>query len=233
MPNISDPVWGVIGVIAAIVFGVFGIIGVIIALLQLIQSSKRITYEFLSTTPILKIVSGFQEQIEIRLGGQLVKDVHLVIVQFSSSGRASIRSDDFERPLKLSVLKGQIISADIVNTEPESLGEIIEARDKSSVTFKKILLNSNDKFDIKLLISEFSGETKDIQIDGRVVGVKAIKETKESLIVQSLLKSSPLVAWMVTLLMPLSFVPALGGLISAFLLELVSQPRHKKRDKLP
>jgi hypothetical protein len=133
MPNLSDPIWGVIGVIATIVFGMFGVVGVIFAFLQLIQSKKQLSYEFVSITPILKIAKEYQDQIEIRFNQQIVKNVHLVTIRFSNSGKASIKPDDYIRPLKISVKKGQIISAEIIETDPKNLGELIEQNDSTSV----------------------------------------------------------------------------------------------------
>ncbi|MBI3169572.1 MAG: hypothetical protein HYZ22_13900 [Chloroflexi bacterium] len=190
MPNFSDPIWGVIGVIATIVFGLFGIIGVILAFLQLIQTNKQLSFEFVSVTPILKIAKGFQDQVEIRFKQQVAKNLHLVVIRFSNSGKSSIKSDDYVRPLKFSVKTGQIISAEVIETDPNNLGDLIEITDSTSVVFKKTLLNSKDKFTVNILISEFSGKTKDIEVDARIDGVKSIKESHESAIIEALVGRS-------------------------------------------
>ena len=131
MPSFNDPIWGVIGVIATIVFGIAGILGVVFTFLQLVQKRKRLSYEIQSITPIFTIAQGFQEQIEIKLSGEIVRDVYLVIVRFVNSGRASMRPEDFARPLKLALHSGRIISADVAFTDPVSCKNLIRARTRS------------------------------------------------------------------------------------------------------
>lgn len=232
MPNLSDPIWGVIGVIATIVFGLFGIAGVILAFLQLTQSKKQLLYEFIQVTPILKIAKGYQDQIEIRFKQQVVKNVHLVVIRFNNSGKASIKPDDYVRPLKITVNNGQIISAEVVETDPDNLGELIELIDSTNVVFKKVLLNSKDEFIANLLIAEFSGKTKDIAIDARIDGVKSLKESHQSEIIEALVGSStaatPLATLAVTAILPTTLlVPAIGSVLTSVLEKLISDKKKK------
>lgn len=231
MPNFSDPIWAVIGVIATIVFGVFGVVGVILAFLQLTQSKKQLLFEFVTVTPILKIAKGYQDQIEIRFKQQIVKNVHLVVIRFSNSGKASIKPDDYVRPLRISVSKGQIISAEIVETDPDNLGELIESKDSTAVIFNKIHLNSKDEFTINLLVGEFSGETKDIALDARIDGVKSLKESRQSAIIESLVGSStaatPVATIALTTILPTLFIPLIGSLLSTVLEKLISSKKKK------
>lgn len=231
MPNFSDPIWAVIGVIATIVFGVFGVIGVIVAFLQLTQSKKQLLFEFVTVTPILKIARGYQDQIEIRFKQQIVKNVHLVAIRFSNSGKASIKPGDYVRPLKISVSKGQIISAEIVDTDPDNLGELIETKDSIAVVFNKVHLNSKDEFTVNLLIGEFSGETKDIALDARIDGVKSLKESRQSAIIESLVGSStaatPVATIALTTFLPTLAIPLIGSLLSTVVEKLISDKKKK------
>jgi hypothetical protein len=180
----NNPNWEEIAVIVAIIFGVLGVIvgviSVIIAYSQLAKNRKGFSCEFLSIAPILKIASGFQEQIEIRLRRKVVRDVYLVIVRLFNSGGVSIKPEDYVKPIKLSFNNGQIISVDVIETDPDGLGEVVESQDKTSVTLKNILLNSKDKFVLKLLLTGFDGSADDINVDGRIVGVKKIRILRES-----------------------------------------------------
>lgn len=232
MPNFSDPIWGVIGVIATIVFGVFGIAGVIIAFLQLVQSKKQLLFEFITNTPILKIVKEYQDQIEIRFNQQIVKNVHLVVIRFSNSGKASIKPDEYIRPIKILVSKGQIISAEVVETDPNDLGDLIESKDSTTVVFKKTHLNSKDEFIVNLLVGEFSGKTEDIKIDARIDGIKSIKESHQNAIIEALVGStkieSPLAAIALTTIMPTTLMfTAVEAILSSFLGKSFSGKKKK------
>jgi hypothetical protein len=229
MPSIDNPIWGVIGVFATVIFGIFGIIGVILALLPLLHSKKGLSYEFLSITPILQIARGFKEKIEIKLSGQIVKDVNLVNIRFTSTGGLPIKPDDYAKPIKLIVINGRIVGADIINTEPKDLGELIESHDTTSVTIKKVLLNSKDKFDLQILISEFSGKPNDIQIDGRIAGVKAIKESKDRQIMEMLFTSTvPEASILLPIIIPIasSFLATVG---SMFLRDVLDKQIRKNK----
>ena len=190
MPNFNDPIWSVIGVIATIFFGIVGIIGVVITFLQLTQTRKLLSFEYQSITQIFKIAKGFQEQIEIKIKGEAVRDVYLMIIRFVNSGRTSIRPDDFVHPLKLSLKNGKILSVEIESTDPPELGDVVETKDATSITFKKLLLNRNDEFVLKLLVSDFKGNVADVNIEARIDGVKRITELKDSDLVKAL-KNSP------------------------------------------
>jgi hypothetical protein len=189
VPNSSDPIWGVIGLIATIVFGIFGVVGVILAFLQLIQTKKQLSYKLVSITPILEVAKEYQDQIEIRFKRRIFKNVHLVVIQFSNSGRASIKPDDYVRPLNCSIKTGQIISVEVTETKPDNLGELIEAQDATNVVFKNTLLNIRDKFTVKLLIGEFSGKGEDVLIDARIEGVVSLEEIRENMFVQAIVQA--------------------------------------------
>lgn len=235
MPSFSDPIWGVIGIIATVVFGLFGIVGVVLAFLQLIQTSKQLSFEFVSMTPLLKIAKGYQDQIEIRFNKQVVKNVHLVVIRFSNSGKTSIKPDDYVRPLKISIEKGQIISTEIVETDPDNLGELLETKDSTNIVFKKTLLNSKDEFVVNLLIGEFSGDTKDIHIDARIDGVKSIKESHKSALIEALAGQSPIPTPFSTLfvfaflpiILATQLLPGVGSITSSLLETMVSQRKKK------
>jgi hypothetical protein len=86
-----------------------------------------------------------------------------------------IRASDFERPLSFEFGENsRVISAEIVQTEPENLKPNISISSKG-VLLKPLLLNSRDIISIKLLIAEYSG---DIWGDVRVVGVKRLIRLK-------------------------------------------------------
>ncbi len=176
MPVLSNLNWGAIAVFVA---AIFGVLTVMLEYLQLIHRSKGFSWKILSIAPLFKVASGFQEQLEIRLNHIVVSDVYLLIVKFLNSGIASIKQDDYARPVKLSFKKGHIINAEVVETDPDDLGEVIETQDETSVTFKKILLNSKDNFVIKILLTGFDGSAEDVNVEGRIEGVKKIEISRK------------------------------------------------------
>ncbi len=172
MTEINDLTF--LNIVISIVAILVAIASAVFAYLQLVQSRKNLAYEIQAITSVFTITKGFKEQLEIKLNGKIVRRAYLVIIRIANTGRTSIKPEDFVQPLKLAVQNGKIISADISNTNPPELEEVIQIQDETTIVLRKILLNSKDEFTLQLLLSDFSGKDKDIKIEGRIEGVKRI-----------------------------------------------------------
>lgn len=189
MPNPTDPIWGVIGVGATILFGIVGVIGVVVTFRQLVQNRKGLSYKIESITPVLRVEQGLNKKIEILLDGEPVRDVHLILITLINTGNSSIKPVDYERAVSITIQgEAKILSIEVVEKHPKRLGEVVEDSNNTCVIFKKILLNSKDYFTLKLLVSDFSGNTTDLYVDGRIDGVKDIVEVRESRLAKALIE---------------------------------------------
>lgn len=163
--------------------------------------------------------------LQIVFGGQRVRQVYLLLVKFTNSGNQPIRSNDYERPLSLSVEDpARVLTVQVAETNPSNLlpdllpngaggwcselpPELALESELRTVPLKSVLLNPGDSFTIKMLVSRFTPGR--LKIDGRIVGVKDIVMAKENR-VRHLLRQ-----WM---WLPLSVVLAL-------LFELAESPQ--------
>ena len=165
---LRDPMWQFIGVLIALLALIISI------LLWMQRKRKALSYEIVSRTPLLSFKEKIKGNLQILFDGREVQDVHLIEVRMFNSGNESIKSEDYERPINFSFGENaQVLTAEVVEANPESIHASADIVD-TKVKLKPILLNGSDSFTLKMLVSQYSGEEKDIKIDGRVAGVKDI-----------------------------------------------------------
>jgi hypothetical protein len=212
-----DPVWQFVGAL-------IGIISIItsIAIVIIRRQKREITYRIISKLPLAAKVENADEQLSIYFRSRRVSDVYLYIISFKNSGNQSIKSDDYERPIAVRVTTpGRLLIGEIINTKPGSLlpeiisFDSIEFKRKiiannpkgasNQLSIKPILLNPNDEYTLKIIISNY--QTESLVIDGRIVGISEIKLAKES-------TRNILTAWM--------WLPTLIGIIFTYSLLISS-----------
>lgn len=173
MDILRDPVWQFIGVILAVVAIIISI-----ALYRRQRRHKALSYEIISRIPLLGMEEEIKGNLQILFNGKPVQQVHLIVVKIINSGNMPIVFTDYERPISLSFgEKAQILTAEVAETNPDSLRAAAEIEGKK-VVLTPILLNQEDSITLKMLVNEFSEQ---ITVNGRVVGVKDICESVEKL----------------------------------------------------
>jgi len=137
------------------------------------RRSKSISYEVLSCTPLLSVKEEIKSNLQILYKSKPVQQVHLVLVRIFNSGNMPIPTKDYEQPISLSFgEQSKILTAEIAEKEPGNLPASI-ARGETGIILEPTLLNRADSVTLKMLVNEYD----DITIDGRVVGVKEIKQS--------------------------------------------------------
>lgn len=145
------------------------------------HQTKEFVYEIVTNTSVLKISSEYKDSLKIIYKDIPVKDVRLILIKFSNSGNVPIETNHFDqkRPVRI-IFSGdsaKILTCEVSDKFPENLDVKIQ-QNTNQVNISPALLNSGDTFSIKLLVSDFLGK---ITIDGRIVGVREIKEVKETI----------------------------------------------------
>jgi hypothetical protein len=132
---------------------------------------KALTYT-ISETRILSIHEEVKGRVQILFDGAPVRDVRLFMITIKNSGSEPIRAEDFERPLGFRWEgQAQILTTDLVSARPTSLRPLIKTG-ASEITLAPLLLNGGDWLQIKALVNESGAHS----VDGRIVGVKEVKQ---------------------------------------------------------
>lgn len=140
---------------------------------------KALSYQIITQTPLLTVKEEIGKDVQILYKEKLVQQVHLIEVKIINSGNIPIEEDHYERPIGLNFgEEAQILTAEVVETNPDSLHASIDVQG-GKVVLVPTLLNQGDSVKIKTLISKFGNQ---IAVDGRIIGVKNIREVTEGLV---------------------------------------------------
>lgn len=194
-----DGAWQSIGVIATIT-------GVIVSLFIFFRQRqiKSFSYEVISNLPILNVNDEYKADMEIKFKGNLIQNLHLVVIRFFNSGNISIERKDYDKSVEINFgNQAQLLSIDTIDQIPSNLG-IILSSDKKTITIQPTLMNKGDSFTIKALVA--SHET--LSIDGRISGIQRIQQVD----IKSNKKFNPLqLATIVALSLFAGFLTSLSG----------------------
>lgn len=173
-----DPMWTFIGAL-------IGLIAVIVTIwVYFIQRRRKsLSYEIVSTTPIISHESEVKGAIQITFNNEPIRNVVLFIITLTNSGNAPIAAADYERPIRVRFETGtRLLTVDITEVNPSELEPIVQIAnsndnlsDNSTIELLPILLNSKDSFTFKTLVSHQYREPKEITVDGRLVGINTIR----------------------------------------------------------
>jgi hypothetical protein len=169
MELLRDPAWQFVGAVLALVAIV---ISLIIAIVQ--QRKKSLSYEVLASTPLLTVNDDLKGKTKILFENVPVQNVYLVVLHFLNDGNIPITASDFESPLFINFSDAtKILSVELVKTIPQDLKPKYDVS-TSKIEIHPILFNGMDAFLLKFLLSEFDGV---IHVEGRLKGVKEIRQT--------------------------------------------------------
>ena len=132
---------------------------------------KALTYT-ISKTRVLSIHEEVKGRVQILFDGAPARDVCLFVITINNSGSEPIRAEDFERPLGFQWEgPAKVLTADLVSAKPTSLRPVINTG-LSGIALEPLLLNGGDWLQVKALLDESGAYS----VDGRIVGVKELKE---------------------------------------------------------
>ncbi|MBC8492204.1 MAG: hypothetical protein H8D43_00350 [Chloroflexi bacterium] len=171
MPEfMRDSIWEFVGVVVA---AVAVLISVLIVLIQ--RRKKAVSYQVYSTSSLLDVANGLEDELQILFEGIPVRRLHLILALFTNTGNQPILPTDYVKQVTLSFSEGsKVLAAEVVETYPDSIDAMVETLD-SNIVLTPVLLNGGDTITIIGLVSDYDGH---IKVDGRITGVKEI--TKKS-----------------------------------------------------
>jgi hypothetical protein len=167
-------------------------VGVTIVLWLFNTRDKKLSLEILSDTPLVTSSEEMVEHVHIfsAAGGE-VKNVRLVEARLVNAGHVPIRVADYAEKISLEFADGDVLSAHIIESEPESLANnikngvaLVEEVRPKAIVFKPVLLNPGNYFVVKVFVC---GSTSSPVLKGHVEGIKQFQEFKESKLPKGLL----------------------------------------------
>lgn len=157
--------------ILSIVIPTFVVIG--IAIYQ--NKIKKLSYELILNTPLVKVSSEVKDKIEVYYEKNKVENPQIVIIRFLNNGNQPISTSDFEQNIKLIFPNDtKIIQCEITKLNPTNLLLNFNHAD-NTISIDPLLLNSNEGFTLNLIIE---GQDSSFKIIDRIKGVN-IKKYKE------------------------------------------------------
>lgn len=162
---LRDPVWQFVGAILAVIA-----IAVAFWIYWLQRQTKEIAFGIVSSRRLLSIGDEVSSRVSVQLDGKVVKDLHLLVYALKNSGNRAVSQSDFQRPLSISFVEGQVVAAEVVFQTPSNLGARLVVTE-SRVELEPLLLNSGDQVLVQILLSATSPHAS---VDARVVDVPAL-----------------------------------------------------------
>lgn len=175
---LRDPMWQFVAVLLALTAI---LVSIFVYLKQ--RMRKSLSYEILSLNPLLSVENEIKSDLQILYKGKTVEQVHLIVLKFINTGNMPILSKDYEHPVSLSFgEEAKVLTTEITEKNPDSLRPSASIEEKE-IVLKPILLNPKDSVTLKMLVTKFSK----VAVDGRIAGVREIKETEKKALRYSVL----------------------------------------------
>ncbi len=172
LDTLRDPIWQFIGAFVAFMAI---LISVAVELIRL--QHKDLSYRVISITPVLLIAKEMRGRLAVQLDEKSVQDLRRIVVQFMNLGNVPIRSRDYDAPVTFSFgAEVQAIEVQVAETSPATLQASVKAYlDGARVVVAPVLLNPEDSVTLDILVDGYKG----LEMEGRITGVKDIREVKE------------------------------------------------------
>lgn len=206
MELLRDPFWQSV---AALITLAAIFVSVALWYLTSRRTRKALSFEIVTSTPLLVVGSEIEQRTQILFDGAPVRNLSLLIIRISNSGMVPILSSDFESPLSIAFKPDtKIFDVQIIETTPAALSPQTDITD-TTITIAPLLLNPGDLFTVKLLVDT----TRPVDFSGRIVGIRELDKhppvqvTRAIVPVESIYVGGMLLAStiMVTLLLGITF----------------------------
>jgi hypothetical protein len=145
----------------------------IIYYLTIRRQRKGLSYEVISAAPVVNVRPEMSSRVKVYLDDQLIRDVHVVIVNIRNSGNVPIKSEDFESPISISFGESsRVIETSCEKADPGDVTPALE-QEEGGVLISPLLLNPGDYIRLRALVIQ-----KYIQmtVSARIAGVKRVTE---------------------------------------------------------
>lgn len=163
---------------------VIAIVGIFVAVFIYWKERKHksLGYEVISISPLSSlnrdVLSSIQEVgLKVMFNDQVIPQAHFITVEFTNTGNVPIRKEDYDTPISLTFGEKTKILLANWRSEPKAIpltGKIVSDK----IEINPTLLNSKDSFTVYAFVSGFDVRFK---AEGRIMGVKEIKNMREGL----------------------------------------------------
>ncbi|OAS27873.1 hypothetical protein AYO08_00255 [Pseudomonas putida] len=146
------------------------------------------TYEILEKKKLSELAADESVGAKLKMvfNGRDVKQGTSIIVAIENAGKAPIRAEDFYSDVVIKVEGGEVISAQLIETQPENI-PLTLVQGKESVSIKPMLINPGDRFLLKMFSDS---DIKVVGVQARILGIPLIEKVQSpessGLVVKSL-----------------------------------------------
>lgn len=166
-----DPIMQFWALIATVVIGAVTIV-LMVAIYFLQKNRKELSYEVLSSTPLVTVAQQYGSRIQVLWDGEPIPDVSLVVLWLGSTGNKEICAEEFDGNIDVTFPGAErVLSADVNETTPANLHSI-PITDGKLVSIPPLLLNSGDSMTLSFFVAGYEGQTN---VAGRAAGMPKIK----------------------------------------------------------
>lgn len=151
---------------------IIGIVALCIAYVTYKSQQTRKQLEYIITSSTSVVPAEVSNKLKVTYGRTSVSDAAVTIIRLVNSGNTPINPEDFNSDISIELLgANSIVSALFTKTRPVDLSPKLKVTSKRML-LSPLLINREDMMEFQLLTS---GLAKDVQISGRLSGVKFIR----------------------------------------------------------
>jgi hypothetical protein len=144
---------------------------------------KKISFERVYSS---SIVRGSHPDLSISFRGKQVSNPHFYTLSFQNNGNRDVLPSDYIEDIVIRFSAGvEILTADFIGATPEELirdKSLTISDNRTTVVLPKLLLNTGDKFDLRVLTNSHPSLPK---IEARIAGITQIRVRNDLGIVAS------------------------------------------------
>ena len=155
-----------------------GILAIIVAIYFYFKQKKRkyLDYKPLNNLSLLEVGKEIQEDIIILYKNNPIEKVNLIEIEIKNNGNEVIKEKDFIDPIELHFGEGsEILTHNIINkSQPNMIVNteiIIDLFNGNKLLIRPRLMNFQEKFTVKLLVSKM----KEIIVESRIEGIRKMR----------------------------------------------------------
>ena len=123
------------------------------------------------------------QDIQVSYKGEPVNKVYLLQIQIVNAGNLPIADTDYSRPISFTFSpKYKLADATVTSSEPARIGMSVSKTSEQTALVSETLLNPGDKVSVSFILigNDNDTEPNKFDIDGRILGVKEIKQVSPS-----------------------------------------------------
>lgn len=134
--------------------------------------TKSLSYEWVSTIPLILFRKEIVSAVKITYNGKEVQGAAVSLFKFTN-GNVELLKSDFQKPFSIIFQSGiKVLDAEILDSKPENL-QISLTTNENSVSFQPELINPKESFTIKVITNNTFDS---VNLEHRIIGISQLKE---------------------------------------------------------